>query len=319
MRVATPAGGSTSIRLLRASAERHPTATVAAGVVLFSTGPVMVAATSTSGPIFSFWRLWIGSAALLVALVVHAAVSGSLPSRRGWTWAGASGLAFGVHQLLFMTALKETSVVDVTLMNTLAPIVVAVLAVPIFGERPGVAFRLWSLLAIAGAAAVALLGSSGPEGNPVGTLLAAGNIVFYSLYFVWSKQARDDIDTVPFLFGVVVAAAVVVTAFVVVANEPVGSISGHDLLFAAGVALLPGIGGHFLVTWPLRWVPANIPPVLMLSIPVLSGAMAWRFLAQSVELAVIAAGAVTLAGVCGAVLSGRSLVAAQALDYAEES
>ena len=47
-----------------------------------------------------------------------------------------AGVAFAFQQLTFIIALHETSVVDVTLMNTLAPIVVAVLAVPMFDERP---------------------------------------------------------------------------------------------------------------------------------------------------------------------------------------
>jgi drug/metabolite transporter (DMT)-like permease len=304
---------------VRVLGERHPVGLVTFGVVAFSTGPVMVAATDVSGPVFSFWRLWFGALALAIATLVHVRVTGVRPLWVGIKWALLAGAAFGLHQLLFMTALKETSVVDVTLMNTVAPIVVAILAVPLFDERPGVDFRIWSLVAIAGAAAVALLGSAGPEGNPVGMLLAAGNVVFYSLYFVWSKHARDDIDTVPFLFVSVLVAAVIVSAFVLVAGEPVGGIGRHDLAMAVAVALVPGLVGHFSVTWPLRSVPANLPPVLMLTIPVLSGVMAWVLLGQAVEPLVVLAGAVTLAGVGGAVLSGRGLLASEALDLAEES
>jgi drug/metabolite transporter (DMT)-like permease len=304
---------------VRQAGERHPVGLVTFGVVAFSAGPVMVAGADVSGPVFSFWRLWCGAAALLVLATVHIAVTGVWPTRRGVRWSLLAGVAFGLHQLLFMTALLETSVVDVTLMNTVAPIVVAVLAVPMFDERPGAEFRIWSLVAIAGAGAVALLGSAGPEGHPVGMLLAAGNVVFYSLYFVWSKQARDDIDTLPFLCITIVVAAVLVSSYVLLAGEPVGAITGHDLGLAAGVALVPGLVGHFSVTWPLRWVPANLPPVLMLTIPVMSGFMAWLLLGQSVEPLVMLAGGVTLAGVAGAVLSGRDLVASEALDLAEES
>jgi drug/metabolite transporter (DMT)-like permease len=303
----------------QALGSRYPISLVTFGVVMFSTGPVMVAATSVSGTVFSFWRLWIGVVILALAAGVHVRLTGAWPSRRGLRFALAAGAAFGLHQLLFMTALKQTSVVDVTLMNTLAPIVVAILAVPMFGERPGAAFRLWSFAAIAGAAAVALIGSSGPDGEPLGMALAAGNIVFYAFYFVWSKQGRDHIDTIPFLFVSIVVAALVVSLFVLVAGVPVGEADGRDLLMAGLVALVPGLVGHFAVTWPLRSVPANIPPVLMLLIPVLSGLMAWVLLGEAVDGPTVAAGAVTLAGVAGAVLSGRNLVAVEALDLAEET
>jgi drug/metabolite transporter (DMT)-like permease len=315
-----PGGGRGSASARGAAlGARYPIALVGFGVVMFSTGPVMVAATSVSGVVFSFWRLWIGVVLLAVLSSVHVRVTGTWPSRRGLGFAAAAGAAFGLHQLLFMTALKQTSVVDVTLMNTLAPIVVAVLAVPLFGERPGASFRLWSFAAIAGAAAVALVGSSGPEGEPLGMALAAGNVVFYAFYFVWSKQGRDHIDTIPFLFVSVVVAAVIVSGFVVVVGAPVGAADGADLVMATLVALVPGLVGHFAVTWPLRSVPANIPPVLMLLIPVLSGLLAWVLLGEAVDGLTALAGAVTLVGVAGAVLSGRDLVAVEALDLAEES
>ena len=66
-------------------------------------------------------------------------------------------------------------------------------------------------------------------------------------------------------------------------------------------------------------MPANIPPVLMLMIPVISGGFAWLLLDERVDPLTALAGAVTLVGVAGAVLSGRDLVAVEALDLAEET
>ena len=296
---------------LRSAAERRPVVLVVVGVLLFSTGPVLVQWSDVSGPVLSFWRLWIGVVALGAASVVHVRVTARRPTRAGWTAAVRCGVAFGLHQLLFMVAIKATSVVDVTLMQVLAPMVVAVLAVPLFGERPGPAFRGWSLVAVAGAVVVALGGSSGPDGDPVGMLLAAGNVVLFAFYFVWSKQARDVIDVVPFLFGVVATAAVTVSAYVLVAGEAPGSAGPHDLLVAAAIALGPGALGHFVSTWPLRWVPANVPPLLQLAIPVLAGGMAWALLDEAITSTHVVGGLITVVGVAGAIRSpaGRRLVA----------
>jgi drug/metabolite transporter (DMT)-like permease len=304
---------------VRGLAERNPVGVVVLGVVLFSTGPVMVAGASVSGPIFSFWRLWIGTLLLGVVTVVYCRRRSRWPTLAGWKWAAICGLAFGFHQLTFMTSLRLTSVVDVTLMNTIAPIIVGILAVPMFGERPGVSFRIWSLVAIAGTAIVVLAGSSGPDGDPLGMTLAALNVVGYSFYFVWSKLARDQIDTVPFLFGAVLFAALSVSSYVAIAGESVGSIDVHDLALCVAVALLPGFFGHFAVTWSLRWVPANLPPVIMLAIPVLSGAMAWAFIGQAVHPAQVLGGALTVAGVAGALRASSSLAPAESLVTAEET
>jgi drug/metabolite transporter (DMT)-like permease len=310
-----PAGA----RLL-AAVRARPVVAVWFGTVMFSTGPVMVAAATVPGAVFSFWRLWIGSVVMVLLALVRHRRTGVELTREGVRWMVLAGAAFGLHQLLFMIALRTTSVVDVTLMNTLAPVVVAVLAVPMFGERPGLAFRLWSAVAIAGGLVVALAGSSGPQGQPLGMALAAGNVVFYSLYFVWSKQARNHIETITFLAGTTVVAAIVVSAYVALTRAPVGEIGGHDLLLAAGVAVLPGFVGHFSVTWSLKWVPANIPPVILLLIPVMSGLMAWLLLGQTTTLAKVVGGLLTLLGVAGAVRSaGRDSTAAAALELAEES
>ncbi len=122
----------------------------------------------------------------------------------------------------------------------------------------------------------------------------------------------------PFLFGVMVVAASTVTCYVVVSGEPIGSAGGHDFVMAACMALGPGALGHFVMTWPLRWVPANVPPVMRLAGPAISGALAYAILHQEITLAHLVGGGVTIAGVAGALLSpaGRALTR-EAVEAAE--
>ena len=293
--------------------ERHPIALIVLGVLVFSTGPVMVQLSTLSGPVLSFWRLWIGVLGTGVLTLVHVRVSGRRPAAEGWRWAAIAGVAFGVHQLMFMTAIKATSVVDVTLMQVLAPIIVALIAVRLFDERPGAQFRVWSVVAVVGAAGVAVAGSSGPEGDPGGMALAAANVVLYAVFFVISKRGRDRIDVVPFLFGVMTVAGVTVSLYCIATGEEIRATKGGQLLIPLVMALVPGGIGHFVSTWPLRWVPANIPPLLQLGVPFLAGAMAWVLLDEGITLMHLAGGALTIIGVAGAIRSpgGRRLVREQ--------
>ncbi|MDP9022602.1 MAG: DMT family transporter [Actinomycetota bacterium] len=301
---------------LRRFGRRHPLVPIACGVLLYSTGPVLVQASSVSGPAFSFWRLWFGVVVLGVTTLAHMRISGRRPRIRAWRWSVGAGLAFGAHQLLFFSAIKATSVVDVTLINTLAPIVTGILAVPVFQERPGPSFRLWSLVAMAGTAAVVLAASTGPDGSPTGMALAVGNVVVFAIFFLASKGSREHLDVVPFLFGVITLAAFTVSTYVVVAGEEVGAATVRDLLFAAIVAAGPGTVGHVVSTWPLRWVPANIPPVMRLAIPVLAATWAWWFLGEPVTVVHVVGGVVTVAGVAGAILSpgGQALMEEETLE-----
>jgi drug/metabolite transporter (DMT)-like permease len=294
---------------MMATLDARPLLMLSIGVVLFSSGPVLIAGSTTSGAVLSFWRLWMGAALLVGLTAWRLRVGGVRTSPAGWWWTVAAGLAFGVHQVFFMTAIKATSVVDVTLMQVLQPILVGVLAVVMFGERPGLSFRLWSLVAVVGAVIVIIAGTAGPEGDPIGMVMAVANVVFFALYFVWSKQAMSHIDAVPFLCGVAVVAGVAVSAYVVLAGEPVGSISVRDLVIAGLIAVLPGTLGHFMSTHPLGRVPANIPPVMQLAMPLIAGGLAWLFLGQGISWLHVAGGLVTITGVLGALFSrgGRQL------------
>lgn len=296
---------------IQAAAERRPLALIGVGIVLFSIGPVMFQAAAASGQVIAFWRLVFGSVILGIASLVYIRMTGRVPTRAGWLWSMRCGAVFVANQLFFLAALHATSVVDVTLMQVLQPVLVAVLAVRMFGERPGAQFRLWSAVAVAGAAAVALFGSSGPEGDPVGMACAVASIILFALYFVWSKQAREEIDTWPFLFGVSVTSLVIVSVSFLVTGDSPRNVTADDVWLALAIAAFPGAIGHFVSTWPLRWVPANVPPLLQLAIPFLASALAWLVLGETIQLGHVVGGAITVLGVAGAIRSpaGRRLVA----------
>lgn len=295
---------------VRAFGRRYPLVLIGLGTVLYATGPVMVAASEVSGPVFSFWRLWFGVAAFGIATAVGR-LRGAVTERAAWRWSWRAGLAFGIHQLLLFSALKLASVADVTLVNTLAPVVTGLLAVPLFGERAGRGFWTWGALAMSGAAVVVVGATGGPTGSGLGMFLATTNVVFFALFFLASKKSRDHLGVIPFLFGVMLTAALTVSAYVLVSGEAIGSVRRTDVVLAAVVAVGPGFMGHIVMTWPLRWVPANLPPLFRLAQPAFAAAFAWWFLGQTVTWWHPIGGLIVIAGTAGAVRSpsGRDLLA----------
>jgi drug/metabolite transporter (DMT)-like permease len=109
---------------------------------------------------------------------------------------------------------------------------------------------------------------------------------------------------------------VLVTAYVAATPEAVGTATTRDLVLCLIVALVPGALGHFVMTWPLGWIPANVPPVLRLGVPVFAAVWAWWLLGEPITLWHLSGGLVTIGGVAGAVLapSGRRFVAGQPHD-----
>lgn len=305
---------------VQTAARDHAIWMVVLGVFLYSTGPVLLQASSVSGPVFSFWRLWFGVVVLGVAALAQAGSTGNWPTPSAWRFAAWAGLAFGGHQLLFFTAVKLTTVADVSLMNTLAPLVTAIGAAYLFGEHPGRRFHSWTFLAIVGAAVVAFGGATGPRGDPLGMILAVANVFLFTVFFLLSKKGRDHLPVLPFLFGVMFVAAVFVSAYVGLTGDSVMTATSTDLLLAGTVAAGPGAVGHFVSTWPLRWVAANIPPVLRLAQPVIAGFLAWWLLGEPVTITHLVGGAIVIGGVYGAMLSrsGRSMARARPAEESSE-
>ncbi len=280
-------------------------------MLFYGTGPVLARSTQTTGVLLSFWRLWFGLGVLLVGLAVHRLSGRSLGTARGLRWAMLAGLAFSMNQVLFFTAIKRTTVVDASLMSTLSPILVAFIAIPLFGERPAPAFRLWSALTIGGAVFVVLGSSAGPSGDLGGMLMAVGSTTCFALFFLISKYSRDELAVVAFLSTVMGTAAVLVSAFILAIGLDPGSVGGTDLWRALAMAVVPGTLGHVVMTWPLNYVPANVPPLMRLAGPVVSGTLAWIFLGEGITLVHLIGGVIITVGLAGAIRSkaGQDLVA----------
>lgn len=278
-------------------------------VLMSSTGPVAVQASQATGPVFSFWRLWFGVpfVAVIAWLARQRRIRGLEPAAvQGWRsirWSVWGGVAFAAHQLMFFTAIKMTSVIDVSLMGVLQPVTTAVGAAWIFGERPGLRFRMWTLLAIVGAVAVIGGGSAGPSGSPLGMTLAGLNVAFFTAFYLLAKRSQGSIDVASFLLGAILVSAIAVSGFVIITGEPVFAVDRNDLLFALFVAGGPGLIAHHLTAGAVRAVPANLPPLLRLALPFLAGLIAWAVLGEAIHLIHIVGGSLTMLGVAGALLS----------------
>ena len=60
------------------------------------------------------------------------------------------GIALGADIALFFSAVKLTSVVNATIIGSMQPIVVGVVAAKFFGEKIGLRNVMWSLVALIG-------------------------------------------------------------------------------------------------------------------------------------------------------------------------
>jgi drug/metabolite transporter (DMT)-like permease len=273
---------------------------VAAAVVTWGCSNVMIKLVSTSGLVASFYRLWFA----IPLLWLLPAGMPSMRRRLTRDWLVASligGGLFAVHQVLFFTSLKLTTVADVALIGALQPPLVLFVGGPLFGEPVTRRAIGWSLVAVAGTALVVLGAAGAPGWSPLGDVVAVGNLLAFTAYFLASKRIRSRAGTTEYLIGMTTVAGLIILAVALLTGQRLTSPRGWDWPILFCLAVLPGTLGHFLTNWAHPHTSAFVVSIMFLAVPVIACAGAALFLGEALNPTQLVGGAVVLAAV-GAVV-----------------
>lgn len=251
-------------------------ASVFVGFILFATGPPLVAGADLEGLAVAFWRVWIACA--FFVLIACGYRSLTLDALRLTV---VPGLGFGIATAFFYEAAQRTSVANATLIASMQPVVMVAAARFIFGERVGRHDVGWMALALGGATFMIVSADSGGSADIHGDLLAIISIVFSAAYFIFSKRARQTVDTVPFMAGLMFWAGVALTPILILSGQDLGADTSSEWVRLVAIALLPGMG-HLLINNAHRVVPFVVIGVAQLTLPVGSATLAWLFLDQTI-------------------------------------
>ncbi|MDA8265471.1 MAG: DMT family transporter [Actinomycetota bacterium] len=302
------------------TATKHPAGTrpplvgiaaTAAAAAAWGMAAVFIKLATLPALSLTFYRLAVASVLLLVA---------SLASGRRRVWhalprAVPAGLLLCGDMCCFFSAVKFTSIADVTVIGALQPALVMFAAGPLFGEHIGRRDVAWTALAIAGVVAVVIGGGVGSTHDLAGDLLATASLGFWSVYFLVSKGARRHLGALEYTLGVTVVAMIATVPIVFIAHQSlggIGAISERNWLWIALLALVPG-GGHLLINWAHRIVDVSVSSVVGASNPIFAVVAAWLVLHQSLVVLQIAGGAVGIIAIC-AIAGTRRLPASSGLE-----
>ncbi|MGE0715409.1 MAG: DMT family transporter [Alphaproteobacteria bacterium] len=241
---------------------------IAAAGLCWSTGGVAVRYMECGPWEAAFWRS-IFLAAAVGSFVAYRHGSGFLRAflRTGWRGV-ASGVAVAGSSLFYFVALAEASVATVLVLMSVSPLLTALLARVVLGERIGTA----TLLAIA-ATMVGIAVMVGPVdliGGGWRGLLGLGVAFFGAINIVVVRGTRPGIDMVPsvVLSGIFLAIG---SAFV----ADIASVGAGDIAIAAYMGTVQvGIGLSLFVAGAAL-VPAARAGLLCLVETVLAPVWAW--------------------------------------------
>lgn len=282
--------------------------TVALGAVVvavfaWAVGPIFVAQLSISLPTIVFFRQLIW----LPVLFTLAHLQGDGFTRHHWSVSWKPGIFFSVSATLGFGSFQLTTIANATLIGSLTPAALLLLAPRILGEKITAQRVVYSLVSFVGVVAVVVGAGSGQgstDHSLIGDAMALGNMVVWTIYFIAAKRARDEgINTWSFLTGICLTNVLLALPWALISSDDLFDVQPRDWLFLVLMMIIPGTMGHYLMTWAQRYLDTTVSSLITLGGPVISTSLAFLFLNQSVSLVQMLGGVVVLLGLCGVILS----------------
>jgi drug/metabolite transporter (DMT)-like permease len=270
----------------------------ALAAILWGFAAIFAVLASAPGLVLTFYRLWILAA--LFSIILYA-------SGRRLTWATVraswlGGVLLAGDMAMFFSAVKLTSIVDVTAIGALQPALVLIVARRLFGERMGRWDVFWILLAVVGVS-VAVLGPGVTSHHQMtGDLLAVGALLCWSAYWLASKHAREIHGAMEYTTSMTIVAAVMVAPIVLLAGQSLGRVEAGAWLWIGLLAVVSG-SGHLVMNWAHRYVDASVSSVIGCLNPLVASLAAVVILGQ--PLTVVQVGGVLVGLVAIAIVTAR--------------
>ncbi|HXY95042.1 MAG TPA: DMT family transporter [Acidimicrobiia bacterium] len=270
-------------------------------VFLWGIGPLFVRAVDASALTIAAARNW-------VALPVAFGIAWLAKATINWRVlrvAIPGGLAFACAQTLGFASFHETSLANAAIISALSPLVIVIVAVPLFGERLTSRQVLLMACAFAGVLAVVLGAEGGGGASMFGDLLAFGSLFAMTGYLLLMKHARmsdADIDAAAYVAGVFLVCAIVVTPVDLIWGDSLAAVTEIDWLWIVLLAVLAGCLGHTFMTWAQRHVNVGVASIMVLGTTVVTAAGGWVFFDQALTAVQIVGGMIVLIALSGVLL-----------------
>jgi drug/metabolite transporter (DMT)-like permease len=258
-------------------------------LVTWSFGPSISANVSTHPLVSTFLRM-TGAA---IAQWIICTIIKRRPTLQLLKQALLPGALFCLNNTLFFFAVHQSSVANATLLVSLQPVVVILLAKPLFGEVVHRRDIVCTLIALSGAGFAILAANSNKKGHPttvIGVLTALASMLAFCGYFLIAKHQNTKMKGDPphpltYMTTIVTAAAITSLPFVIFTGHAsdLAHITATQSKWIGLVIAVPTLG-HLGVTYAHRHVEATLSSLILLIQPVSSAFVAWWMLHQRVVI-----------------------------------
>jgi drug/metabolite transporter (DMT)-like permease len=277
---------------------RKAMAVLILGACIIGFAPILVRLSSAGPAATGFWRVTF-ALPFLAMLAQRSAIDRSkgLLSPPPMV-AILAGLAFAADLGFWHYAIGFTTVANATVLSNLTPIVVTAVAWLAFKETPQRLFLAGLVLAITGAFTLAHGAASAGTGRNtgLGDALSVGTALWYALYFLAVRKARQSLSAPQVMFWSSLAAAPCLMILALILHEPLLPTNLLGWLACLGLALVH-VAGQGSIAWALGRLPTAITSLVVLVQPVVAALLGWILFAEAIGPWQCLGAALTLSGV----------------------
>lgn len=264
-------------------------------VLCMATSSIIIRYSSAPPMVIAFYRV-VFTAILATALGGRKMLTECQGlSKNDYLLISGAGIFLALHFSFWITSLGYTSIPSSVLFTNLQ--VIFVLLFSIFFLREKINF--W----ITGGILIAILGSSLiglgdlANGKILGDMLALASGLFVAVYFIIGRQVRSRVEVWTYTTVVSFVAAMVLLLASLAMGLNLNDYPAQDWLLFLLLAVGPGIAGHGILNWALKYVKAPIVAVSILGESVGASIMAWLFFNELLLWYQIIGGLLVLSGI----------------------
>ena len=203
------------------------------------------------------WARYVVHLSIMLIAVAPSMGRELVATRRPWLM-GMRALTLVGVSLLFQSALKLLPLAETTAIVFVTPLLVALLAGPLLGEK--VRLKSW-LATIAGFCGVLLIARPGGAMSGIGVAYALGSALCYAAYQILTRQLSASEPALRQLFYTALVGAIAMSLVVPAYWNALLPTAGQALLIVS-LGLTAG-AGHFLLIRAFRQTPAStLSPLL---------------------------------------------------------
>ncbi|MCX6831558.1 MAG: DMT family transporter [candidate division Zixibacteria bacterium] len=213
-----------------------------------------------------------------------------------WLVALAGAFLAG-HFAVWITALTLTSVSSATVLVTVQPLFLTVLAHVILKERVDKWGYLAIVLALTGAALISWGDFRLSEGHLVGDLLALSGAILAAFYLLIGRTLVGKLGTINYTMPLYATSALLLTVMMFIFGKTHLPGQTHDYFWFVLLAFVPTLLGHSLYNYSLKHFKAHLVGTMNLGEPIMASVWALMLFGESPTLMTVLGAALIFAAI----------------------